>query len=175
MTETKSLFSKNFIGCWHTGTPPFSGSIHYRGIIHERAEDAPFMGALIIAATCDNGCKDCFNQHLKTSRVYTRTAEEIIAEVMQNPFNDGIILGGLEWSQQPHEAIELIRCATAHDLQVILYTGLTERELYKRIPKEHLVGCLVKFGKYDPSCLSDTYKSYGVHLASTNQYIKQIS
>jgi AhpD family alkylhydroperoxidase len=175
MTETSSLFSKKYIGCWCTGTPPFSGLIHYRGIIHERTEDAPFMGALIIAATCDNGCKDCFNQHLKEARVYTRTAEEIIEEVRQNPFNDGIILGGLEWSQQPREAIELIRCAAASGLQVILYTGLTERELYDRIPKEHLVGCLVKFGKYDSTLASDTYKSYNVHLASTNQYIKQIS
>jgi len=174
MTETSSLFSKKLIGCWATGTPPFSGQIHYRGIIHERTEDAPFMGALIIAATCDNGCKDCFNQHLKESRVYIRTAEEIIAEVMQNPFNDGIILGGLEWSQQPREAIELIRCATASGLQVILYTGLAEKELYNRIPKEHLVGTLVKFGRYDPTCLSATYKSFGVCLASTNQYIKQI-
>lgn len=149
--------------------------VHYRGIIHERTEDAPFMGALIIAVTCDNGCKDCFNQHLKETRVYIRTAEEIIAEVRQNPFNDGIILGGLEWSRQPHEAVALIRCATSYGLQVILYTGLTEEELYDRIPKEYLVGTLVKFGRYDPTCISATYKSCGVHLASTNQYIKQIS
>lgn len=154
---------------------PSSKLVHYKGIIHERAEDAPFMGALIIATSCGNRCKECFNQHLKAATTYTKPAEEIIAEVKQNPFNDGIILGGLEWSEQPDEAVELIRCASASGLQVILYTGLTEDMLYCRIPKEHLVGCLVKFGKYDPTCLSATYKSYGVHLASTNQYIKQIS
>ena len=133
------------------------------------------MGALIIATSCSNGCKDCFNQHLKDAPTYTQSAEDIIAEVRRNPFNDGIILGGLEWSEHPEEAIELIRCATASDLRVILYTGLTEDVLYSRIPKEHLVGCLVKFGRYDPACLSDTYHSYGVHLASTNQYITQVS
>ena len=133
------------------------------------------MGALIIAANCGNNCKDCFNQHLKNAPTYWHFAEDIIAEVLQNPFNNGIILGGLEWSEQPEEAIELIRCATASGLEVILYTGLPEHILFSRIPKEHLVGCLVKFGKYDPAYLSATYTSYGVHLASTNQYIRQIS
>ena len=148
--------------------------IHYKGIIHERAEDAPFMGALIIATSCSNGCKDCFNQYLKTVKTYTNTAEGIIAEVKQNAFNDGIILGGLEWSEQPEEAIELIRCATANGLAVMLYTGLTEEELYRRLPREDLVGCLVKFGAYDNTCLSDSYSSLGVKLASTNQYVKRI-
>lgn len=148
--------------------------IHYKGIIHERAEDAPFMGALIIAIACSNGCKDCFNQYLKTAKTYTNTAEGIIAEVKQNAFNDGIILGGLEWSEQPEEAIELIRCATSNDLAVMLYTGLTEEELYRRIPREDLVGCLIKFGAYDTSCLSENYTSLGVKLASTNQYVKRI-
>lgn len=149
--------------------------MNYKGIIHERAEDAPFMGALIIATSCGNGCKDCFNQHLKDAPTYRQSAEDIIAEVLQNPFNDGIILGGLEWSEQPDDTVELIRCATASGLQVILYTGLTEDLLYSRIPKEHLVGCLVKFGRYDTAYLAADYKSYGVHLVSTNQYIKQIS
>lgn len=148
--------------------------IHYKGIIHERAEDAPFMGALIVATNCSNNCKDCFNQYLKTAKTYTNTAEGIIAEVKQNAFNDGIILGGLEWSEQPEEAIELIRCATANGLAVMLYTGLTEEGLYHRIPREYLVGCLVKFGAYDNTCLSDNYSSLGVKLASTNQYVKRI-
>ena len=148
--------------------------IHYKGIIHERAEDAPFMGALIIATSCSNGCKDCFNQYLKTAKTYVNTADGIITEVKQNAFNDGIILGGLERSEQPEEAIELIRCATANGLAVMLYTGLTEEGLYHRIPREDLVGCLVKFGAYDNTCLSDNYSSLGVKLASTNQYVKRI-
>lgn len=149
--------------------------IHYKGIIHERAEDAPFMGALIIATSCSNGCKDCFNQYLKTAKTYINTADGIITEVKQNAFNDGIILGGLEWSEQPEEAIELIRCATANGLAVMLYTGLTEERLYSRIPREYLVGCLVKFGAYDTSCLSENYTSLGIKLASTNQYVKRIT
>lgn len=146
--------------------------VSYKGIIHERTEDAPFMGALIIGVSCRNNCRNCFNQHLKKSQTYFKFADEIIAEVKQNHFNEGIILAGLEWSEQPDDTIALISCALHENLQVILYTGLTEQELFSRIPKEYLVGIYIKFGKYDENKLSNTYYSEGVKLASTNQYIK---
>lgn len=152
-----------------------SNLIRYKGIIHERAEDAPFMGALIIATSCSNGCQGCFNQHLKDAKTYVRCVDDVIREVRNNPFNDGIILGGLEWSEQPEEATMLIRSAMRSNLQVMLYTGLTESDLYSRIPFNELVGCYVKFGKYDSKLASNTYTSYGVKLASTNQYIKFIN
>lgn len=146
--------------------------VSYKGIIHERAEDAPFMGALIIGVSCRNNCRNCFNQHLKDTRTYFKFADEIIEEVKQNHFNDGLILSGLEWSEQPDDTIALIDCARHENLQVILYTGLTEQELFKRIPKEFLVGIYIKFGAYDETRTSNTYYSEGVRLASTNQYIK---
>ena len=146
--------------------------VSYKGIIHERTEDAPFMGALIIGVSCRNNCRNCFNQHLKKSQTYFKFADEIIAEVKQNHFNEGIILAGLEWSEQPDDTIALISCALHENLHVILYTGLTEQELFSRIPKEYLVGIYIKFGKYDENKLSNTYYSEGVKLASTNQYIK---
>ena len=40
--------------------------IKTKGIVHERVEDAPFMGALISAVDCNLNCKGCFNQHLKS-------------------------------------------------------------------------------------------------------------
>lgn len=145
--------------------------VSYKGIIHERTEDAPFMGALIIATSCNNRCQDCFNQHLKDAKTHLRYADEVIEEVKQNPFNDGIILGGLEWSEQPDDAIALISCATAAGLEVMIYTGLTEEEFYRRIPRHYLCNCYIKFGRYDEKCLSDSHTSFGVKLASTNQYI----
>ena len=148
--------------------------VSYRGIIHERAEDAPFMGALIIAKRCSNNCQGCFNQRLKNSSIYIRTASEIISEIKANPFNDGIILGGLEWSEQPEEAIARIQWARLSSLRIMLYTGLTEEELFSRIPKSALQDCHVKFGRYDEARRSSNYYSFGIRLASTNQYIKYI-
>lgn len=146
--------------------------IKYRGIIHERCEDAPFMGALIIAENCSNNCQGCFNQHLKNSEVFEHTAEQIIEIVKDNLFNDGIILAGLEWSEQPEDVIELVKCAKKNHLEVMIYTGLSERGFTDRLWDSTLSGCYVKFGMYDPSCLSDDYYSLGVKLASTNQYVK---
>ena len=145
--------------------------ISYKGIIHERAEDAPFMGALIIATSCSNRCRGCFNQHLKDAETYLHYADEVIEEVKQNPFNDGIILGGLEWSEQPDDMIALVSCATAAQLKVMIYTGLTEEEFYRRVQSHYLHSCYIKFGKYDEKHLSDNHTSFGVKLASTNQYI----
>lgn len=132
------------------------------------------MGALIIAEKCSNNCQGCFNQHLKDGKVFTRPVYDIIQEVGKDVFNEGIILGGLEWSEAPDDTIALIEWAKMADLQVMLYTGLTEEGLYSRIPKEYLKGCYVKFGRYDKTSVSRTHTSYGVQLASTNQYIKYI-
>lgn len=145
--------------------------INYKAIIHERAEDAPFMGALIVGTQCSNNCKDCFNQHLKEARTLRNSIDSIIGQVRQNPFNDGIILGGLEWSEQPEETISLIHIAKMAGLQVMLYTGLTEDELQRRIPLWHLNGCWVKYGPYNSNAASNTYYSHGIKLASTNQYV----
>ena len=100
-------------------------NIHYKSITHERTEDAPFVGALVCASSCHIKCKGCFNKDLKKEHDLVASAEDIINEVKQNPFNQGIILAGLEWSDTPQEMIELCRVASANDLEIIIYTGHT--------------------------------------------------
>lgn len=135
-------------------------------------EDAPFVGALIVANACNNNCKGCFNQHLKNSKTYEKSAQDIIKEVKENIFNKGIILGGLEWSENPEDAILLIREAKKCGLGVIVYTGLNEVDFCNKISEDNLEGCFVKYGEYNEDMNCDTYTSCGVRLASTNQYIK---
>lgn len=152
----------------------FDKLVAYKGIIHERAEDAPFMGALVISTSCENNCRNCFNTHLKDAKTYYKRASEVIDEVMANPYNDGIILAGLEWSEHPLDAVSLIASAAGNGLKVMLYTGLTEKELEARLPGKYLKGCYVKYGGYNESLHSDHYYSEGVKLASTNQYVKYV-
>lgn len=99
--------------------------IRYKGIEHERTEDSPFVGALVCAIECQFGCKGCCNEWLKDIEqpYYVKTAEEIVAEIKANPFNEGIILAGLEWSLQPQELVELVSVASKAGLQVMIYTG----------------------------------------------------
>lgn len=107
--------------------------IAYKYIEHERMEDAPFIGALIVAPSCKMKCKNCFNQELKKLPTKMDTAEKIIDEIRSNPFNEGVILAGLEWSEHPKELIALLEEASKHNLKIMIYTGLELADFHERI------------------------------------------
>lgn len=143
-----------------------------KGILHERTQDAPFIGALVIANNCSNNCIGCFNQHLKEAPPIDISATAIIEEVMNNPFNTGVILSGLEWSEQPEDLVELCTEAKLHNLEIIIYTHMQCNEFEMQF-KEILPGCYVKYGEYREDLKVDGYYSHGVKLATSNQVIKK--
>lgn len=96
---------------------------------------------------------------------------DIIKEVKSNPFNEGIILGGLEWTEQPEEMIELIDMAIENQLKVILYSGLSEKIFKKKFPQVYSKKILFKFGDYRDNERTAENIQYGVSLASKNQNI----
>lgn len=104
-----------------------------KSITHARVEDAPFVGALICANDCKFGCKGCINNAVKRQPTMRLEADEIIKQVRADPFNQGIILAGLEWSLQPLEMVELSKLASEAGLQVMIYTGCDLNEFYRRI------------------------------------------
>jgi hypothetical protein len=144
--------------------------IKYKGIKHERFEDAPFVGALIIANHCFGECANCFNKHLITKPYIENTASEILDLIQSNPMNEGIILGGLEWTHQPYGAFDLAYVALLRKLKVILYTSLEEEGLRVLYPYIYDLPIYIKFGKYIDGHKSHKDKT-GVRLASPNQYI----
>jgi pyruvate-formate lyase-activating enzyme len=150
-------------------------NIKIKGIYHERTEDAPFIGALICADQCYFNCEDCINEDLKVSDSWYMTDTEIISEVLSNPFNEGVILAGLEWTLQPEGMFRLIKLALENSLQVILYTGVTKELLFRVFPDLLMYDIYIKCGKYDKNLHTDGYKMYGVYLASSNQEIIRIS
>lgn len=150
--------------------------IRYKGIEHERLEDAPFVGALICANHCGFGCGGCFNQHLQALPTLEDTPEEIINQVKSNPFNRGIILGGLEWTEQVEEMISLVEEAQKNDLEVMIYTGIeTVGEFWEVIGGSwRIIGpYYLKVGRYDGE-LPGGGSEFGVKLASENQDIYKI-
>lgn len=120
--------------------------INYRELVHERTEDAPFVGALISALNCNLGCEGCFNSHLDTLPLKARPAKAIIREVKSNPLNQGIIFGGREWTLQVDEMLELIQEAVKNDLQIMIYTGHNIDEFFAMIGK----ACADKVGLAKP-------------------------
>lgn len=156
--------------------------IEFRGITHERTQDAPFVGALICAPYCHIGCKGCFNQHLKDAPLIKLKAKDVIKEVMSNPLNEGIILAGLEWSYSLPQAIELILEAQKSGLKTIIYTGLEYpvfmdklREAFKFNENKFInmvCGLFIKAGPYDSSKkLDQPRRILGIQLATSNQKV----
>ena len=144
-------------------------NIRHKGIYHERTEDAPFIGALICAIDCNINCDCCFNQYMKDEPILINDSKEIINKVLLNPFNEGIILGGLEWTLQSEEMEELIQLALLNDLEVILYTGLSEETFRKQFDDIFKLKIYIKFGNYIKD--KEQVKQYSVILASDNQKI----
>jgi organic radical activating enzyme len=147
--------------------------IHYKYIEHERTEDAPFVGALISAVDCHFNCKGCFNQYLKSEPTYEKDSKEIIQEIRSNPFNQGIILAGLEWTEQPFEMLELISLAIQNNLQVILYTGYDENMFLNIFPDVYSMPIYIKFGKYDENLKTNNNELHQIKLSTKNQSVKK--
>lgn len=150
--------------------------IKYKGIVHETLNQAPFIGAVIIAPSCNKGCKGCINEHLKTDGVfYYEEVEEIIEQVKDHIFNEGLILAGLEWTESPESMIKIVESALKNHLKVMIYTHLTEDEFKEKFPDLWGLNIWVKFGEYDECKKVEDYYSFGVKLATYNQYIKNLA
>jgi len=148
-------------------------TVTYKGIRHNILNDAPFIGAILIANSCHKGCPGCFNEHLKKDENQLRqTSNQIIDEVIKNRLNEGIIFSGLEWSEQPEDLVELVFMAIKQHLKVMIYTHHDESTFFELLPELVHQPIYVKFGAYLPEKVSDHHFSHGVQLATTNQYIK---
>jgi hypothetical protein len=148
--------------------------VTYRGIKHNILNDAPFIGALIIANSCKMECKDCINEHLKNDNyIIQEYPSAIIEQVLSNRLNSGIILSGLEWSEQKDDLINIVHIALDNNLKVMIYTHHNEDTFFTIVPGLKKLPIYVKFGFYNNKLIVDDNIQYGIKLATSNQYIKK--
>lgn len=147
--------------------------IKYKALEHERIEDSPFVGCLISAINCNFNCKNCFNQSLKDLPTLVNEDIDIIKEIKQNIFNQGVIFAGLEWTLQPTELFSLATISHSYELQTMLYTGNTFEYLQKYCSIRYLGDYFdfIKCGTYEEDLKTINHIEYGVTLASSNQHI----
>lgn len=145
--------------------------IHYKRIESERFEDSPFMAALIASTNCNFNCRECFNQHLKDSPTLEKDASEIIKIIKENPFHEGIVLSGLEWTEQIEECYALIEEALNNKLKVMLYTGNNLEQVKEKFPQLLTYDIYIKCGQFKIKKTSINHVEDGVVLASSNQHI----
>ena len=145
-------------------------TLQLKGFEQERTQEAPGGGCLSIAKNWCSSCRDCFNQHLKNKPSIEMSAEEIINEVKKNPFNEGIILGGLEWFNQIDDMKVLMKTAADSGLKIMVYTGfpiIKDESIFKECSKK--VDTYLKIGPYVEKL--PQIEMYGIVLASNNQKI----
>lgn len=145
--------------------------IRYKTIVNERFEDAPFIGALISAIDCKYQCKECFNQPLKDIPNKQDTVINIINQIKNNPFNQGIIFGGLEWDLQYKELIALASESKKYKLQTMLYSGVDRLEDLSVCPDSLHIFDYIKIGSYQKKLTTKYNVQYSVKLATSNQII----
>jgi hypothetical protein len=147
--------------------------MRYKGLVFD-CKDHPFgIGVCCIAASCCQKCPLCPNQHLIALPELTITPLKLTEIVQKRSINNCLVLGGLEWTEQIEDVYKLLKYNKKNNnkLKIILYTHHTEKELHNNYTDLFRYKLLIKCGKYYPYLQNKDYCSYGIHLASTNQYI----
>jgi hydroxymethylpyrimidine pyrophosphatase-like HAD family hydrolase len=108
---------------------------------------------------------------LKNQSTIEKEDVDIINEIKRNPFNKGIIFGGMEWTLQHEELIELAKKAKENGLQTMLYTGnkYEDMQIFMQIYGQFFD--YIKCGRYEEDNKTANHIEYGVTLASSNQHI----
>jgi len=145
--------------------------IRYISIEHGILTDAPFIGARICAIKCHHNCPGCFNAELNKANYNIATTKEVIDEILKHPINEGIILAGLNWIEQPQEMLSLICYALFMNLKIMIYTYLTIDKFMLKFPYLGGHKILVKCGEYKKDLPQYYDSKYDVVLASNNQKI----
>lgn len=148
--------------------------VRHKGVEDGIMSDAPFVGARISSIGCSNHCEGCFNQHLLDVPVQESVSWDLIMDIRQRKLNEGIILGGLEWTEQPEEMMELVELALLAGMQVMIYTHHSFFTFTMLFPT--LVGkpIYVKCGEYMRELDGYFDAANDVRLASTNQTIVRL-
>lgn len=150
--------------------------IRHKGIEHGVMTDAHFIGARICAIQCAKHCAGCFNQDLLGESYVTETIHTVFEEILDHELNEGIILGGLEWTEQPEELREIVRYACSLNMHVMVYTHLDLRAFLREFWEFREVdNVYVKCGEFRQDSSAYFDEKHDVMLASTNQIICKLS
>lgn len=107
--------------------------VEYKTITHGVTDVAPFVGAVICAVDCKLKCKGCNTRSFKKLPTKKTLAIDVFFEVASHKENEGIILGGLEWTHQIEDMLVLLELASELDLKIMVQTGLDVLDFFQTI------------------------------------------
>jgi organic radical activating enzyme len=146
--------------------------VQYRGLVFDNKDHPEGLATLIVAKGCNNFCPGCCNEYLKNTNIYESSPEELLKVISKYTINKCVVLAGLEWTEQTEDLYNLLDIFQKNGYNVILYTHFSEQELKLKHPHIFDYSIWVKFGDYNIEYNNSNYYSYGIKLATQNQYIK---
>jgi anaerobic ribonucleoside-triphosphate reductase activating protein len=105
-------------------------TIRISGLVPESIVDGPGIRFVVFTQGCERNCPGCHNPatHDKNGG-YEITVSEIIREIKKNPLIDGVTFSGGEPFLQPLPLSTLAREIKKLGLNLIVYSGYTQKEL----------------------------------------------
>ena len=132
---------------------------------------------------CDKECGKnvCQNSPLAQADDIEIDIDALCIRYLLNPITKAIVLGGLEPMDDFSDAlafIKTLRYGYKCQDDIVIYTGYTEEECWKRGWIELLSkvpNIIIKFGRFIPGQEKHLDAVLGVQLASDNQYAQRIT
>jgi len=128
-------------------------------------QDSPFKATLVVAPSCKIKCKGCKNRELKKLPDLEIGCEELIEMLATKDDIEGIVIGGLEPSENILDFLELSKVADEHGLKVMIETGLTFEEFKYCVGKT-----CTKSKQFDFEQINKVYSSFGFPVEEDELY-----
>ena len=107
-----------------------SGKVRIAGRVRHSAVDGPGVRYAVFMQGCPHGCKACQNPDTHDPDAgELRDLDEVIQEILETKFLDGITLSGGDPFFQPEASLKIAKAAREAGLSVWAYTGWTYEQL----------------------------------------------
>jgi len=146
--------------------------VKYKRLMDNFYGDAPFMGCLLVVPSCKNDCEGCQNQHLKREDTFVSEVKDVGLAIEENPFWEGIILGGLEPLDDKRNFKALMKVVEVSKVKSLcIYTSYEIEDINMDLIPSNIKNLYIKTGKYDRTLSSKhiQYNGWILDLASNNQ------
>lgn len=109
-----------------------SNKIRLSGIAYESLVNGPGMRRVFFAQGCKHNCKGCFNPDTHDfSGGEEKDMDELIEDVLDNPFIKGITFSGGDPFEQADKFAYMAKKFKEHDLNIWSYTGYKYEDILK--------------------------------------------
>ncbi len=109
-----------------------SNKIRLSGIAYESLVNGPGIRRVFFAQGCKHNCKGCFNPDTHDfSGGEEKDMDELIEDVLDNPFIKGITFSGGDPFEQADKFAYMAKKFKEHDLNIWSYTGYTYEDILK--------------------------------------------